>query len=62
MIDISTIIGITWYEIITKTDGTQVVMYSPLYIANAVLTILFYVGIFILLSNLQKSFSRGAKK
>ena len=60
--DITLLLGTSWFETITYLDTTQKTFYSVPYIANCILTILFFVGIFILISNFQKSFSGRSKK
>lgn len=55
MIDISLLVGSTYYEVITLVDGSQKVVYNLPYIANSILTILFFIGIFIIVSNFQKA-------
>lgn len=48
-------------DLMGGADISQVVVYDTEYIFGAILIILFHVGIFILISNFQKSFSRGRK-
>lgn len=48
-------------DIMGGAHVSQVVVYDTEYIFGAILIILFHVGIFILISNFQKSFSRGRK-